>query len=88
MFFDSWSLKTPGTYKALKQEVKKMSYPYYAILVTGSRRKSYTIRHVIHKGLASAPVDGRVYKSLDAAMQAAQVQGIEITKTGDIYEII
>ncbi len=62
---------------------------YHAIEIIGyGRRRRYVIRLVIHPGLASGAVDGRAYRTLEAAKNAAAALGLEIYKTGDCYEIM
>lgn len=58
----------------------------FAILKTGARRPAYTIREMIRNGV-NAPIDGKIYRTEEAARAAAEAYGIHPEITGDIYEI-
>ena len=60
---------------------------YYAIEIIGARRRRYCIKSVTESGLV-IPVDGKAYRTEEAARAAAAALGIQIEKTGDLYEII
>lgn len=60
---------------------------HYGVLVTGyGKRRRYTIRGIYWCG-SSAPIDGVVYRTAEAALAAAEKMGIEIEAVGDCYHI-
>lgn len=59
---------------------------YYAIETIGLKG-ACAIKRVTNTGRV-IPVDGRRYRSVDAAKAAAAAYGINIEKIGDLYEII
>lgn len=59
----------------------------YAIERIGyGKRTRYTIR--AYMGNGSNPTNGKVYRTEQAAREAAQRMGIEIAACGDMYEIL
>lgn len=61
---------------------------YYAIEIIGTgKKRRYTIRQIIHKGLTQ-PTNGRTYRTEETARAAAAAMGVEIAKCGDLWEII
>ena len=60
---------------------------YYAIEIIGARRPRYAIMRVMQNGIV-CPVNGKAYRTEDAARAAAETLGIHITKVGDLYQII
>lgn len=61
---------------------------YYAIEKIGYGKKMrWCIKEVRPTGI-TVPVDGKTYKTEDAARAAAVAMGIEIERVGDLWEII
>lgn len=61
---------------------------YYAIEIIGyGKRRRYTIKQVL-EGIGTNPTNGKVYRTEESARNAAAEMGIEISKVGDIYQII
>lgn len=60
----------------------------YVIEIVGAgKRRRYIIKQTPHKGLL-IPVDGRQYKTLEAAQDAAAALGLTISAIGDLYDIL
>jgi len=57
---------------------------HYAIEIIGSR---FAIKQVLSNG-CTRPVNGRAYRTVEDAMTAAGITGIEIDCVGDLYDII
>lgn len=61
---------------------------YYAIEIIGyGKNRRYSIKSVIPK-VGTNPVNGKAYKTEAKAREAAAEMGIEISKCGDMWEII
>lgn len=61
---------------------------YYAIEKIGyGKRTRWCIKEVHPTGI-TVPVDGKTYKTEQAARAAAVAMGIEIERVGDLWEII
>lgn len=60
---------------------------YYAIEIIGTgKKRRYTIKRVT--GTGTNPTDGRIYRTEEAARDAARSMGYQIAKIGSYYEII
>jgi len=64
-----------------------MRKEHYAIEKVGYKNIAYIIKKVTATGLI-IPVDGKRYKTLDKAIEAAKELDIDIKKIGNIYEIV
>jgi len=61
---------------------------YYAIEKIGyGKRTRWCIKEVYPTGI-TVPVDGKTYKTEEAARAAADEQGLVIERVGDLWEII
>lgn len=60
---------------------------HYAIQIIGTGRNArYTLKQVT--GTMIVPVNGRAYRTEEAARAAAEDLGIEIAKVGNNYQIL
>jgi len=61
---------------------------YYAIEQIGyDKRTRFCIKEVRETGL-TIPVDGKTYRTAEAARAAAEALGLKIERIGDLWEII
>lgn len=60
---------------------------HYAIEIIGCRKQRFYIKKVTVTGLI-LPVDGKPYRTLGKAQEAAEKLGLLIEKVGDCYEIL
>jgi len=59
----------------------------YGIEIYGAgARRRYVLKELRENG--TAPVDGRIYKTEEAARRAAEAQGLEIVAVGGFYDLI
>lgn len=61
---------------------------YYAIEIIGyGKRTRYTVKRITENGTI-CPTDGKTYRTETEARAAARVNGYEIAKCGDLWQII
>lgn len=59
----------------------------YAIEVIGyGKRRRYGVKEITRTGLI-LPVNGKVYRTEQAAKEAAEELGVKIAAVGDVYKI-
>lgn len=62
---------------------------YFAIEIIGyGKNRKYCIKKVNPNDNVIYPVNGRAYRTLDAAQRAAKELGVDIERIGDCWEII